>query len=66
MLRFLKIITPVKCVIPLYDGYISPPEEGELHSRFSRKLNKLNPQVWGINIDKKGVMVRALQLLWDA
>jgi hypothetical protein len=26
VLRFLKIITPVKCVIPLYDGKIAPPE----------------------------------------
>ena len=28
MLRFLKIITPMKCVIPDYDGYISELKEG--------------------------------------
>ena len=27
VLRFLKIIVPVKCVISLYDGNIVPPEE---------------------------------------
>ena len=33
VLRFLKIITPVKCLIPLYDGYIESPKEGELYRR---------------------------------
>ena len=33
VLRFLKIITPVKCVILHYDGHISCPMEGELYQR---------------------------------
>ena len=65
VLRFLKIMTPVKCVIPLYDGYIVPPKEGELHRRSrTREAGKLNPRVWSANIDK-GARLRGLQLLWD-
>ena len=62
-LRFLKIITPVKCVIPHYDGYIYFPMEGELHRR-SRKLLTIDQSVWSANIDK--LEVRGLQLLWNA
>ena len=63
VLRLLKIITPVKCVIPLYDGYISCPKEGELHRR-GRK-------VWSVNIDTgrwKGPqsIITSFQLLWNA
>jgi hypothetical protein len=59
VLRFLKIITPVTCVIPLYDERICFPKEGEL---FRRR----NQNVWSINIDKPSKMQRGLQLLWDA
>ena len=63
MLRFLKMITPVKCVIPSYDGYISLPKEGELHQRFSGG----DQSVWSINIDEsRSFMVPGLRLLWDA
>ena len=61
VLRFLKIITSVKCVIPHYDGYIVPPKEGEFHRRFYRGLSS---GVWSANIDKS-VRFRGLQLLWD-
>ena len=64
VLRFLKIITPVKCVIPLYDGYIVPPKEGELHRRSWKARKKLNPRAWSADIDKS-VLFRGLQLLWD-
>jgi hypothetical protein len=57
--RFLKIITPVKCVIPHYNGYLCWPKEGELHT----KLN-LKQRVWSFNIDKSDVY-RGFQLLWD-
>ena len=67
MLRFLKIITPVKCVIPLYDDYIRCPKEGELYQRVSMKSQV---QAWSVNIDviqhKKKLMQRGLRLLWDA
>lgn len=64
VLRFLKIISPVQCVIPNYDGNIMPPEEGELHRRFRRKAG-VDQLVWSVNIDKKSLMARGLQLLWD-
>ena len=64
VLRFLKIITPVKCVIPLYDGYIVSPKEGELHRRSWKARKNLNPRAWSADIDKS-VLFRGLQLLWD-
>jgi hypothetical protein len=61
VLRFLKIITPVKCVLPLYDGYICCPEEGELYRKYTESA------VWSVNIDKsEGGLLRGFQLLWDA
>ena len=69
VLRFLKIITSVKCVIPLYDGHIVKPKEGELHRRCTSKkvIDKLNPPVWCVDIDnRKKKTYRGLQLLWDA
>ena len=66
VLRFLKIITPVKCVIPLYDGYIRWPKEGELYQRGHRKI--FRPQVWSANIDQPGhrSIAPGFQLLLDA
>jgi hypothetical protein len=68
VLRYLKIITPVKCVIPLYDGRIVPPKEGQLHRRFPVKLNvDLDRLVWSVNIDNlKSCMAQSFRLLWDA
>jgi hypothetical protein len=67
VLRFLKIITPVKCVIPLYDGRIAPPEEGELYRRsLSPNRGKCIQKIWNVNIDQKSIMARSLQMLWDA
>ena len=64
VLRFLKIITPVKCVIPDYDDYICFPKEGELHRR--RYRNLLKAAVWNINIDRPNdLTTRGLKLLWD-
>jgi hypothetical protein len=66
VLRFLKIITPVKCVIPLYDGYVCCPKEGELYRRGFKKSSKTIPQEWSVNLDRtKHAMLRGLQLLWD-
>ena len=65
VLRFLKIITPVKCVIPHYDDHIVCPKEGELYQRYGlKKFRKL----WSINIDKfkKTTNKKGLQLLWNA
>jgi hypothetical protein len=67
VLRYLKIITPVKCVIPLYDGYIAQPEEGELHRGSSKKsTDEMGRLVWSVDIDKsKSRMAQMLRLLWD-
>jgi hypothetical protein len=75
VLRFLKIITPVKCVERLYDGHIVQPEKGELHRRYTQNrilTAELDPPVWSVDIDEQesvmarvGVMARGLQLLWD-
>ena len=68
VLRFLKIITPVKCVVPRYDGYIRPPKEGELYQRAHRKSSY--SQVWSANIDRPdsrlNVALGGFQLLLDA
>jgi hypothetical protein len=64
VLRFLKIITPVKCVVPHYDEYIYCPlaKEGELYQR--NRGNQL--EIWTVNIDTPiNPLVRGLQLLWD-
>jgi hypothetical protein len=69
VLRFFKIITPVKCVAPNYDGYISEPKEGELFRRWRWKQSLDHDQpvpVWSLNIDKSnGRMSKGLRLLWD-
>ena len=67
VLRFLKIITPVKCVIPDYDGHICCPKEGEL---FQKSGHKDRQKVWSVNIDKRdgprhGIS-SGLRLIWDA
>ena len=64
VLRFLKIMSPVKCVIPHYDGYIVPPKEGELHRKSGLGAKNLNLRAWSADIDKR-VSLRCLQLLWD-
>ena len=65
VLRLVKKITSVKCVVPHYDGWVAQPKEGELHWRPS--IHTGVKAVWGINIDKTGApMKRSLQLLWDA
>ena len=66
VLRFLKIITPVKCVMPHYDGYIGCPKEGDLYQRTTLNTLKLVEPVWSVDVDNsKGVMLRGLRLLWD-
>jgi hypothetical protein len=68
VLRYLKIITPVKCVIPFYDGYVVQPEEGRLH-RGSPKhsTDKMGGLVWSVNIDTpKSRLAQSFRLLWDA
>ena len=70
VLRFLKIITPVKCVIPQYDGHIRCPKEGELYQKSRGKIAQLQ-KVWSVNIDRSirigpASIVPGLKLLWDA
>jgi hypothetical protein len=67
VLRYLKMITPVKCVIPLYDGRIVRPKEGELQQKCPKKSTvELDRLVWSINVDEpKTPFKRNLRLLWD-
>ena len=68
MLRILKIITPVKCLIPLYDGYVSCPKEGELYQRHPAG-RKARRKMWGVDIDKSKCPESpgpGLMSLWDA
>ena len=60
VLRFLKIIKPIECLIPQYDGYLEQPQEGKLFRR-----SKIDANVWNVDIDKKSVASRVLQLIWD-
>ena len=61
MLRFFKIITPVRCVTPFYDGNIKQPKEGEPHRR-SRARRQTVRAAWSVNIDKaKGTPIRGLR-----
>ena len=75
VLRFLKIITPVKCVMPFYDGNICFPKEGELYRRNRSRnvhstLDRDQPPVWSVDIDKlegkNAIILPGLRLLWDA
>jgi hypothetical protein len=59
----------VKYVIPLRDGKIAQPEEGELHQRFKNKRKLKNTLVWSVDIDTKDKtksFYAGLQMLWDA
>ena len=49
LLRFLKIMTPVECVLPHYDDYICWPKEGEL---YRKKIIINRVPEWSFNIDK--------------
>jgi hypothetical protein len=67
VLRFLKIIIPVKCVVPNYDGHLPCPKEGGLYRRNSFGDRKKR-NVWSIDIDKPKFPSKikpGLQLLWD-
>jgi len=69
VLRILKMITPVKCLIPRYDNYICRPKEGELYQLsepYVRIRSKQNHNAWSVNIDIHQIPnLRGLQLLWD-
>ena len=67
VLRLLKIITPVKCVIPLYNGYIPYPREGELYQKSRINVS----ESLECHIDKprsynySSLVGPGLKLLWD-
>ena len=52
VLRFLKIITPVECVVPSHDNYVCYPKEGELHRRGFKRGSKTDHRVWSVNLDR--------------
>jgi hypothetical protein len=64
VLRFLKIITPVKPTIHSYDDHVCFPKEGEFYQRRGRGNKLCKP--WSVNIDKSNAtMLRGFRLLWD-
>ena len=68
VIRIVKIITPVRCVTPNYNGVTVCPKEGELQRRIYRRKKKIVEEAWGVNIDKKSkrfTMNKVLRLLWD-
>ncbi|KAL6298077.1 hypothetical protein BKA93DRAFT_812686 [Sparassis latifolia] len=52
-LRIPKILEPVKCIDPSYDGWVSMPREGELHVR--------DHQVWTVDLAAKSAPLAAVR-----
>jgi hypothetical protein len=54
--------------MPLYDGRIVPPKEGELYRRFFVKSTvDLDRLVWSVNVDNpNSLTAQNLRVLWDA
>lgn len=53
VLRVLKIIHPVSCCIPGYDGYLTKPKEGKLMT-----FGLLRKQPWHYDLDTEAVSPR--------
>ncbi|KAF8871894.1 hypothetical protein BD779DRAFT_1680046 [Infundibulicybe gibba] len=51
-MKILKILQPVACTIPGYDGYMPPPEEGSLLYRRSAPHGSLS-RLWAHDLDLK-------------
>lgn len=65
VLRILREITPVRCVLPGYDEYIRKPTPGELYEKCFH--GKMKP--WSVDIDqpaRKKLATEGLKLIWDA
>jgi len=65
VLRILKEIDAVRCLVPSYDEYIERPKAGHLFSK--RFHGKLRP--WSVDIDRphKGKLTTiGLGFLWDS
>ena len=54
--------------MPLYDGYISCPKEGELYRKHRSLVQEGTvPPAWSVNIDGlKDIRIQGLRLLWNA
>ena len=57
VLRILELKTPIKCVIPMYDHFVTLPTAGKLMSKGKR--------VWSINLDKPQTPYSTLNKLWS-
>lgn len=51
VIRVKRITSPVKALLPGYDGWLPKPEEGQLIMRRQRD-GRLEP--WSFDIDKQG------------
>ncbi|KAF8870133.1 hypothetical protein BD779DRAFT_620275 [Infundibulicybe gibba] len=52
VMKISKIIEPVTCTIPGYDGYVPQPEEGSLLSHRSAPGHRIRSQLWIHDLDK--------------
>ena len=65
VLRFLEELSPVRSLLPSYDGYIEKPSPNLLFSK--QFYGKPRPWSVDLDIDDKGKLaIQGLNLLWDA
>lgn len=60
VMRVKKLTSPVKTVIPGYDGWVSKPQEGQLVMH--RTHGRREPEPWSVDVDEVEEMA-ALQVL---
>lgn len=65
-LTFLRIITPVKCIILLYDGYIEWPKEASFIAESGIILNRARKCEVSTLTNQKVFYYQVFKLLWDA
>ncbi|KAF8870127.1 hypothetical protein BD779DRAFT_1729277 [Infundibulicybe gibba] len=65
VMRLLKIIEPVICAIPRYDGYMPPPEEGSLLYNQSATGCKFRSKLWIYDVDRDSLPSAGLRVLHD-
>jgi hypothetical protein len=64
LLRILKYLSPVRCVLPDYDSYLAMPTPGQLMSGIYYKGGR-HDRPWCANLDeRKGKGSRLISLLW--
>ncbi|KAF8875856.1 hypothetical protein BD779DRAFT_1562357 [Infundibulicybe gibba] len=65
VMQILKIVQPVTCAVPGYDGYMPQPEEGALLHHRSIRNRHLPPQPWICDLDDGSLLSLGLRALRD-